>query len=90
MAAALSSLFGGYLNEWFGRRIVILIASAVFTLGAVIMAITHSKEILLLGRLVVGVGVGNSQKIEFIRFNSLSILIRAESKMFKRHLPLFC
>ena len=57
-AAAVSSLVGGYLNDWFGRRIVILIASAVFTAGAAVMAVTQSKEMLLVGRLIVGIGVG--------------------------------
>ncbi|XP_798448.3 proton myo-inositol cotransporter [Strongylocentrotus purpuratus] len=57
-AAALSALFGGIFNEKLGRRKVILIASTVFTAGALMMGLTPNKELLLAGRLVVGIGVG--------------------------------
>lgn len=57
-AAALSALLGGIFNEKLGRRKVILIASTVFTAGALMMGLTPNKELLLAGRLVVGIGVG--------------------------------
>ena len=36
-----------------------LFSSVIFTAGAVVMAISNSKEILLVGRLIVGAGIGN-------------------------------
>ncbi|XP_054750905.1 proton myo-inositol cotransporter-like isoform X2 [Lytechinus pictus] len=57
-AAALSALCGGIFNEKLGRRKVILFASTVFTAGALMMGLTPNKELLLAGRLVVGIGVG--------------------------------
>ncbi|XP_038069669.1 proton myo-inositol cotransporter-like [Patiria miniata] len=57
-AAAVAALFGGKLNDVFGRKPVILLASAIFTTGAVVMSISQSKEILLVGRIIVGLGVG--------------------------------
>ena len=59
-AAALFSLLAGFLVDQIGRKKVIMIASFVFTVGAVVMAIpeTNEKEILLIGRLIVGVGIG--------------------------------
>ena len=38
-----------------------LFSSVIFTGGAVVMAISNSKEILLVGRLIVGAGIGNVQ-----------------------------
>ena len=60
-AAALFSLLAGFLVDQIGRKKVIMMASFVFTVGAVVMAIpeTDEKEILLIGRLIVGVGIGN-------------------------------
>lgn len=37
---------------------MILLASLVFTAGSVIMGLSNQKEVLLLGRVVVGVGIG--------------------------------
>ncbi|XP_051546324.1 solute carrier family 2 member 13b isoform X2 [Myxocyprinus asiaticus] len=57
-AAALSALAGGYLNGLFGRRICILLASFIFSAGGIIMSVAPNKEVLLLGRLTVGLGLG--------------------------------
>lgn len=57
-AAAVSSLSGGYLNGWLGRRICILIASFIFSIGGVILGSAPNKEVLLVGRVTVGLGIG--------------------------------
>ncbi|XP_034542569.1 proton myo-inositol cotransporter-like isoform X2 [Notolabrus celidotus] len=57
-AAALSALSGGYLNGWFGRRICILLASFIFSVGGVILSVAPDKEVLLVGRITVGLGIG--------------------------------
>ncbi|KAE8616176.1 hypothetical protein XENTR_v10008737 [Xenopus tropicalis] len=57
-AAALSALAGGVLNGVLGRRPCILMASLLFTAGAVILAAARDKETLLGGRVVVGLGIG--------------------------------
>lgn len=57
-AAALSALLGGFLNGLFGRRVCILLASFFFTVGGIVLGSAPSKEVLLAGRLVVGVGLG--------------------------------
>ncbi|XP_039512627.1 solute carrier family 2 member 13b isoform X2 [Pimephales promelas] len=57
-AAAVSALAGGFLNGLFGRRICILLASFIFSAGGVILSLAHSKEVLLCGRLTVGLGIG--------------------------------
>lgn len=57
-AAALSALLGGFLNELFGRRVCILLASFFFTAGGIVLSTAPGKEVLLAGRLIVGVGLG--------------------------------
>ncbi|RXM31592.1 Proton myo-inositol cotransporter [Acipenser ruthenus] len=57
-AAALSALAGGVLNGFWGRRPCILLASFLFSVGAVMLSVAPSKEILLVGRIVVGLGIG--------------------------------
>lgn len=57
-AAAISALVAGYLADVFGRKKVIMAASLIFTAGAVIMGSAINKEMLLAGRLVVGIGIG--------------------------------
>ncbi|XP_066996828.2 proton myo-inositol cotransporter [Anabrus simplex] len=57
-AAWMFSLIGGWLTDKFGRKPVILLASLVFTAGSIIMGVATNKEILLVGRIVVGVGIG--------------------------------
>jgi len=56
--AALFALIGGPLNSVFGRRYVILLASFVFMGGSGLLAAAMNKEMLLVGRAVVGVGIG--------------------------------
>ncbi|XP_035281067.1 proton myo-inositol cotransporter-like isoform X2 [Anguilla anguilla] len=57
-AAALSALAGGYLNGIVGRRKCILLASFIFAGGGVVLSVAPNKEALLVGRLIVGLGLG--------------------------------
>lgn len=57
-AAALSALGGGYLNGWLGRRICILVASFIFSVGGIILSLAPDKVVLLVGRIIVGLGIG--------------------------------
>lgn len=56
--AAIFSLVAGVTADKYGRKVTILMSTVVFTLGAVVMGVAPDKEILLVGRLVVGVGIG--------------------------------
>ena len=38
--------------------VVVLAASVIFTVGAIVMGVATSKEVLLVGRIVVGMGIG--------------------------------
>ena len=57
-AAAVFALVGGYLNDKIGRKPVILLASVIFTSGSLCMAFADDKFMLVLGRMIVGTGIG--------------------------------
>ena len=59
-AAVVGAVSGGWFNSKFGRKIVLITSSVIFTAGAVIMAVAPKKEVLLLGRLVVGIAIGKN------------------------------
>ena len=58
LAAFISSFVGGSINSSFGRRKAALSASAFFTFGSIILAVSWSYQTLIIGRVVVGVGIG--------------------------------
>ncbi|KAG9442387.1 hypothetical protein H6P81_018241 [Aristolochia fimbriata] len=49
---------GGFLNDRIGRKLSILIADFLFFLGSVVMATAVNPEMLIGGRVLVGLGVG--------------------------------
>jgi predicted MFS family arabinose efflux permease len=58
VGAAVSSLFGGVLNSKFGRKYTILGSSLLFICGAVLCAASPDKDVLLVGRILLGVAIG--------------------------------
>merc|ERR1739838_792018 len=57
-AAAVFALLSGIPNEKLGQKITIISASAIFAAGSVVMGVAGNKEILLVGRLIVGAAIG--------------------------------
>ena len=45
-------------SQMLGRKITILTASIVFAVGSVVMGVANNKEMLLVGRLIVGAAIG--------------------------------
>ncbi|KAM0951702.1 putative major facilitator, sugar transporter, major facilitator superfamily [Dioscorea sansibarensis] len=56
--AIIGASVGGWTNDRFGRRFSILVADVLFFVGAVIMALARSPDLLIVGRVFVGLGVG--------------------------------
>lgn len=54
----LGSLAGGKTSDVFGRKWTIGVAAVVFQTGAAIMALAPSFAVLMMGRLLAGVGIG--------------------------------
>lgn len=60
--AAIFALVGGPLNDKIGRKAVTVVASLVFTGGAVLLGVAQNKVMLLAGRSILGVGIGKFRK----------------------------
>ena len=58
LGALLGALVAGELADQIGRKRTALIAGALFTLGALVQALAPDTVILVVGRLIVGAGVG--------------------------------
>lgn len=56
--AIVGAAFGGWVNDRFGRRFALLMADALFFLGAILMAAAPNPSVLISGRVFVGLGVG--------------------------------
>ena len=56
--AALCSFVSGLVNSFCGRRFLFLASSLAFFCGSLIASVAPNKEVVLLGRIVQGVGVG--------------------------------
>jgi sugar porter (SP) family MFS transporter len=58
VGAMVGSLSSGRIADRFGRRTAIIVAAAVFTLGAIFAAVAPSAPALVAARVVLGLGVG--------------------------------
>ncbi|KAB1213331.1 Inositol transporter 1 [Morella rubra] len=58
VGAIIGAATGGWINDAFGRKKATLIADIVFTFGSIVMAAAPNPYVLILGRLLVGLGVG--------------------------------
>ncbi|KAI7896799.1 general substrate transporter [Mucor mucedo] len=61
--AIFSGFFAGLLSDRFGRKPLVLCAASIFVLGSLLLALAPSYNILVLGRLIVGLGVGIASMI---------------------------
>ncbi|MBF4612961.1 sugar porter family MFS transporter [Curtobacterium sp. VKM Ac-1376] len=58
LGGAIGALAGGPMADRFGRRWTLLLSGVLFSLGALVSAIAPDLSLLMLGRVVVGLGVG--------------------------------
>jgi len=56
--ALVASICSGYLTDKFGRRPIILSSCIIFAAGAISLALAQNLMTLLIGRFIVGLGVG--------------------------------
>ena len=63
IGASLGALISGSISDKIGRKKVILMADLFFTVGAVIMATAPEIWVLIVGRALVGIGVGIASQI---------------------------
>ncbi len=72
VGAAVLAITGGSLSDRFGRRKMLLITSVVFIAGALVCASAGSIQILILGRVVVGMGIGLASSVVPLYISEIS------------------
>ncbi len=58
LGAVIGAAVGGALGDHFGRRKMIILAGILFTLSAIGTAVAPTVEVLIAGRIVVGIAIG--------------------------------
>jgi MFS transporter, SP family, galactose:H+ symporter len=58
--AAVGALAGGRLADIFGRRKLLIATAIIFAAGAILCAVATSATVLIIGRIIVGLGIGLS------------------------------
>ena len=57
-SAIITTLFAGELSDRFGRRVLIISAYSLFIVGYVMVCSAYSFEVLVIGRVIFGLGIG--------------------------------
>ncbi|GAA82540.1 hypothetical protein ASPFODRAFT_185553 [Aspergillus luchuensis CBS 106.47] len=70
--ALIASPLAGILADKFGRRKVILVADVLFTLGALIQAVTSAVWGMIVGRSIVGLAVGGASLVTPLYISELA------------------
>lgn len=61
--AVFGAIIGGVMGDYKGRKLTILLADLLFSLGALIMSVSPLISILYLGRFILGLGLGLASTI---------------------------
>ncbi|RYS04472.1 sugar porter family MFS transporter [Staphylococcus pseudintermedius] len=72
VGAIVGAGLSGPLSEKLGRRRLVFMISIVFIIGALILALAPTMEILVLGRVIIGLAVGGSTAIVPVYLSELS------------------
>lgn len=70
--SSVGGLFSGRLSDWIGRKKTVALACVIFLAGAAAMAAAPSYEVLMVGRIITGVGVGTGLTIAPLYMAELS------------------
>ncbi len=72
LGAFIGSLFAGVLSDQIGRKPVIIISDFLFTAGSLIMAFAPEIYVLMIGRIIVGLGVGIASMVVPVYLSEVS------------------
>ncbi|KAJ4723331.1 Polyol transporter like [Melia azedarach] len=68
----IGSAAAGRTSDWIGRRYTIMLAGAIFCLGALLMGFATNYAFLMVGRFVAGIGVGYAAVIAAVYTSEIS------------------
>jgi hypothetical protein len=60
VGAIVASVSGGFIIDFCGRRLTIIVNSFIFVIGAIVLTSSNIYSVLIIGRLIVGFGVSLS------------------------------
>lgn len=66
LAALVASFFASTVTRVFGRKISMLFGGLVFLVGAILNAAAKNVAMLIIGRILLGVGVGFANQVQYI------------------------
>lgn len=69
------ALIAGDLADRFGRRITIIAGCVVYTVGVILQTASHGLALIVVGRIIAGIGVGFVSAIMYVLFGSYSFLL---------------
>jgi SP family galactose:H+ symporter-like MFS transporter len=72
IGAVIGAAIGGDISDHFGRRKVIIAAAAIFALGAVSTATVPDVNLLILGRIAVGIAIGIASLVTPLYISEMS------------------
>src|SRR5579883_3382967 len=58
MGSVISTLFAGMLADWMGRKTLMALSGVLFVISIPVIALSHSYEMLIFGRLLQGISGG--------------------------------
>ncbi len=70
--ALFGAIFSGRLSDLFGRKRLLVIDAIIFIVGTVIASLAHSIELLVIGRVIVGIAIGISSYIAPLYISEIS------------------
>jgi MFS family permease len=72
LGAFIGSLIAGVLSDQIGRKPVIIISDFLFTGGSLLMAFAPEIYVLMIGRIIVGLGVGIASMVVPVYLSEVS------------------
>lgn len=78
LAALVASFFASATTRLFGRKVSMVSGGCVFLVGAILNAAAQNVAMLIIGRLLLGVGIGYANQVGIFlissKFNSISFI----------------
>mmetsp|Transcript_12196 Transcript_12196/g.6089 ORF Transcript_12196/g.6089 Transcript_12196/m.6089 type:complete len:102 (-) Transcript_12196:127-432(-) len=63
LGAMVGALIAGTMADWIGRKPTIMVSDLQFMLGSLCMCLAPGHGLLLLGRFIVGLGIGTTSTV---------------------------